>query len=196
MKIVTLMHDDSPTNPATFDGAWKLYSFNRRHHSHADPETFFPNGKPTIGFRRKLDTGLAFVLSYFEHGACQWSRQGTGPQCQWDNVKVAGVLVWEHTPKEMGAKSKEARAKDADSFLETYTSWCNGDVYGYAVSEVVTLPCGHTERRDLDSCFGFYGNDLTYFASEIKAALAGDTEIQFEGDAKEMSGYLNLGGGK
>jgi len=192
MKIVTLMYDHGAESPADFDGTWTLHSFNRRHKSYAGPDQFFPDGKPTIGLRRKLDVGLAFVLSYFEHGPCRWSRHGTGPQCQWDNVDVAGVLIWEHAPKDMGAKSYADRAKDADQFLDTYTAWANGEVYGYAVSEVVTLPCGHTETRDLDSCFGYFGNDLEYMASLIRESINGDLEIEFRGEARDLGPYLNL----
>ena len=192
MKTVTLMNDDSPENPADFRGAWKLYSFSRKFASFEDPENFFPDGKPSIGLRRKLDTGLAFVLSYFEHGNCVWSRKGTGPQCQWDNVQVAGILIWEHKPKDMGAKSYDDRAKDADGFLEMYTCWCNGEVYGYSVEEEVMLPCGHTETKFIDSCFGFYGNDMSYMAEQIREALDGETEFEIKGEASDILDKSNL----
>mgnify|MGYP001579667606 FL=1 len=181
MKIVRLMADYSPENPATaFDGQWSIYSFNSRHASYADPEKFFPDGKPAIGLRRKLAVGTAFLLDYFEHGNCVWSIAGTGPQCQWDNSRNAGLLVWEHPVKEMGAKTRADREKDAAAFLETYTCWCNGEVYGYEVLEIATLPCGHTETRPIDdaSCWGYFGNDLDYMAECVREHVQGDS-VQF-----------------
>lgn len=193
MKIVTLHFDSDLDCPSDWDGQWMLYSFNRRHKSYRSPETFFPEGAPTPEFQRQLDEGLAFVLSYFEHGNCVWSLQDTGPQCRWDNVDCAGILVWEHPAKDMGAKTKEDRAKDATKFLEVYTAWCNGEGYGYSVEEIVTLPCGHTETRDLDSCFGFYGTDVEYMASQCKDAVAGDPEVEIRGEAKDLADHYDFG---
>lgn len=189
MKTIGLYYDDSPECPNEW-GGWKLYSFSRRHNSYESPERFFPNGKPTLGLRRKLAVGTAFILSYFEHGQCRWSRRGTGPQCQFDNVDVAGILVWEAPVKNLGAKTLADRQKDADGFLETYTNWCNGSVYGFRVTDHVKQECGHVEKVDLDSCFGFY--DLDSMAEEIRQCLNGDTEIQFEGDAKDLGSFLKL----
>jgi len=203
MKIVRLMHDDSPECPADFDGQWKVYSFSNRHKSYRNPDDFFTvkhdkHGDRVIiprspGLRRKLDVGLAFVLSYYEHGLCSWSRAGHGPQCRWDNTPFAGLLVWEHKAKDMGAKTYEDRAKDADAFLEMYTNWCNGSVYGFSVEEEVTLDCGHTERRDLDSCFGFY--DAKYMAEEVRAIVQGD-DVRFEGAAADLASYYDFKGEK
>jgi hypothetical protein len=196
MKIVTLFHDDSPEDPSEGDGNWTLYSFSNRHHGFKHPNNFFEDsGKPKFGIRRKLEVGTAFILSYYEHGQCCWSLQGTGPQCEWDNVDVAGILVWEHPVKEMGAKSYEDRRKDAACFLETYTCWCNGEVYGFNVEEEVTMPCGHKEIHSLDcGCCGFYGNDLDYMASEIRDALDGDTEVVFKGEAKFLADHHDFVG--
>lgn len=189
MKILTLHNDDSPENPCDFDSQWKLYSFNRKHRSYKSPDAFFPDGKPSIGLRRKLATGTAFILDYYEHGLCKWSLGGEGPSCRWDTSEGAGILVWEHPVKDMGAKTREARAKDAASFLETYTCWCNGDVYGYSVENVKTLECGHTENELIDSCFGFYGNDLDFMGEQIRAAIDGDPEVQIRGEAKGLADY-------
>lgn len=188
-KIITLYHDEFAESPAEFgDGCWKLYSFSHKHRSFEHPDKFFPDGKPTLALRNKLRVGLAFVLDYYEHGQCCWSLASNGPSCRWDTARNAGLLVWEHSPSVMGAKTREDRAKDAEGFLETYTAWCNGEVYGYSIEEVVTLPCGHIEMRDVTdgSCFGFYGNDLDYMKSEIIACLDGDTEILIKGDAQDL----------
>jgi hypothetical protein len=192
MKIVTLMNDISPENPCDDSEGWKLYSFGRRHSNHRDPESFFPNGKPSIGLRRKLAVGTAFLLSYFEHGNSVWSLQGDGPKDQWDSVHMAGLLVWEGKAKDLGPPEK--REEYAEAFLEVYTCWCNGEVYGYSVEDVKTLPCGHKdEPTDVDSCFGFYGNDLEHMAEEVRAAVDGDPEVEIRGEASDLAGFRDFG---
>lgn len=164
MKLkIRVEHDQDVDNPSEEgDGQWTLYSFNRNHSSFKHPEelglgALNEQGNPTVknpGLRRKLDVGLAFVLSYFEHGGCIWSLKGAGPQCRWDTVQVAGLLVWENKPSDMGPKDFEGRRKDAAEFLKTYTAWCNGECYCYMVED----ESGET----VDSCGGFIGPDLDY----------------------------------
>ena len=127
------------------------------------------DGLPQVRDRKlrdKLKNGLAHFLSYFEHGDCLWFRKdGTTPggvEFQWDGVRLAGLLVWEHRATAMGAKTFEERAKDADGFLKEYTDWANGHGYRYSIE----TPSG----KVLDSCGGFLGDPddmLDNIAAEI-----------------------------
>jgi hypothetical protein len=184
MLTVKLEHDSDIECPNTNgDGQWTLHSFGNRHVNHTDPEKFelYRNRKGELASRnrplnRKLQNGLAFILSYYEHGNCMWSRSGHGPQCRWDNVQVAGILVWEHKADDMGAKSYEDRAKDADAFLNTYTSWANGEGLYYCIED--------ENGETIDSCGGFYGCDSDYMLEEIAHSLLNE-EYEVEGDAAD-----------
>jgi hypothetical protein len=190
MKIVRLMTDDFAPRPDEMDCQWKVYSFKRHHKHSVDKEKLLP---PTIGLRRKLQVGLAFLLRYSEHGLCSWTTAGD----QQDFDHADGLLLWEYDPKEIGNKTYADREKDADTFLETFTCWCNGECYGYRVQEEVTLPCGHTEVRDIPdaSGFGYYGNDMDYMTSEVAHYVQGD-ECRFEGDAEYLKNYHDFIGKK
>ena len=176
MKHFRLEHDEGIDDPSTFDGAWTLYSFNRHHRSYANPEQFFPNGHPTLALRNRLRVGLAFTLAYTEHGSCRWLRaERYGGRDQWDTRRLAGVLVWEHPPGDMGARTFEDRRRDADQFLETYTSWCNGEGYCF-------------DGYDLDtgeeaSLCGFYGNDLEPMWDAMRDFMGDDPDYVIGGDA-------------
>ena len=169
---------DSPECPMVWDGQWTLYSFNRNSIHHADPEQFvreWADGEATpadIGLRRKLGVGLAFWLQYYEHGLGQYDLKGEGPQCRWDTAPLAGILVWENKPGDMGAKSYDERASDARAFLATYNNWMNGLVYGYSLE----TPTG----EHVDSCWGFYEPD--YLATAISSLKHGD-RVKLKGTA-------------
>lgn len=192
--------DSDIENPAEFDGAWKPYSFGRRHASYKDPEELGlslergEDGTPKIknpGLRRKLETGLAFFLSYYEHGGCVWSLIDEGPQCQWDSVRIAGLLVWEHKPGDMGAKTREDRAKDARLFLESYNDWSNGQGLGYVVEDVIECNLGERHYEHIDSCWGFFANDKDHVFDEILAAIPEDRRDEpreFAGDLADVIG--------
>jgi hypothetical protein len=156
---------------------WKLYSFCRRHSSYQDPSSLGlgydldENGDPVVldrKIRRKLDKGLAFWLAYFEHGDCWWGRKNGeipgGVEFQWDGNRNAGLLVWEHHWRTMGAKTYEDRAKDADGFLVSYTAWANGEYLGYTIYA--------EDEDDAEDCCGGFLPDDSFF-SEIAASLAG-----------------------
>ena len=171
---VRIAHDDSPVCPMEDWGRqWKLYSFGRRHVHYKDPEALGLGdlneaGLPKVrnpGLRSKLRAGLAFFLSYYEHGRSQWSLLDTGPQCRFDSVRLAGLLVWEHPPDDMGAKTREKRAANAKQFLDTYNAWANGDVYGYDIED--------PEGIVSDSCWGYFGNDTEYMLECIQQAAGG-----------------------
>ena len=187
LKVI-IEHDEDTSSPAEDDGQWTLYSFSSRHVSYRDPESLGlsldrdEDGTPIIrspGLRSKLRVGLAFFISYFEHGQCVWSLRGTGPQCRFDSVSVAGLLVWEHKPGDMGARTREARAKDAAGFLTSYTAWCNGDTWYYRVED--------EDGEALDACGGFLGPDVGYMfdtaVASVEARLSEPTT--FEGDYDE-----------
>lgn len=84
---------------------------------------------------------------------------------------MAGVLIWERPLSELGPRTKEDRRADAAAFVETYTQWCNGETYGYVITD--------SEGEETGSCFGFIGTD--HLVSEALAGLSGDetfTEVR------------------
>lgn len=163
--FATLEHDGDAQNPCD-DGNFTVYSLGRNHLN-------------SIGLERANELleehgKRAFRLSYFEHGSCVWSLQGQGPQCEFDSVSFAGVLVIEGDDD----FDFESYAKSA---LEEYTSWCNGDVYGYTIKAYKLLrdsdgdaisSASHYESKEAfvdDSVWNFIGND--YVQEAINEAL-------------------------
>ena len=185
-KSVTVYLDsDEPQDPRDDDGNWTPYSFSPKHVQFQHPYKLGlsldrdNDGIPKVknpGLRRKLEVGLAFFLSYYEHGNCRWSLLGGGPTCAFDSVRVAGLLVWEHGPGDMGAKTYEDREKDAERFLESWTDWCNGHSISYRIED---------ENGDIvDSCGGYYASDSDYMSHEIVATIKRDglTVLDIKGD--------------
>lgn len=162
--LIVSIGSDYCENPAESDCNWRLISYSRRHATFEHPDKLFnvtrENGwlvlnPRELGLRRRLDVGLAFHLSYYEHGLCSWFRKGNGrpgTNCRFDGVTYAGLLVFEHGPAAIGSKTYAERAADADGFLEQYTDWCNGN--GLSV-DVRT----NTGEYVDGSCGGYYGSD-------------------------------------
>jgi hypothetical protein len=184
---VRIEYDSSCDDPSpTKDGCsgWRLISFGRRHLNYQDPCKVglrYATGGPSSyevedeGLRADLEAGRAFLLSYYEHGNCLWSLREEGPDCRWDSVRTAGLLVWEGDAP-CPYTSHEKASESARAFLESYTAWANGECYGYSIED---------DGEHVDSCWGYYGNDADLMVEEIKSAIDG-RPFEVTGDAAHL----------
>jgi hypothetical protein len=178
---LTLGYDCDVEQPGSGSDGWKPVSFGRRHRNFEHPGRYCLDNPANFGLRRKLQVGLAFWLSYYEHGLCRWSLCGDGPRCPWDSVEVAGILIWTGKPSGLGAKTYDARARDARSYLEEYTDWCNGHCYWFSLEQDSLTPV---------TCGGFIGTE--HLTEAINEALAGGDQVSVAGEAASLARRLKL----
>lgn len=171
---VEISYDFDMECPNDMDCQWKLYCWDTRYRNSERPVSVGINEDDwTVfnpGLRSKLRVGLAFWLRYSEHG----------PPCRWDigsAEKPDGILIWHHPRSHIGGKTYAERQKDAEAFLEMYTSWCNGDGYGFTVTDA--------DGEYVDGCWGFYGCDLDSMAEAIRHVLKG-SPYMLTGDGKDV----------
>jgi hypothetical protein len=172
---------DYDTDSPCESDSWKVYSFNFRHNSYKDPFMFIDRIDQASGaimpscpgLRQKLDRGLAFWLTYTEHGDCNWY---VGARRSNSGYLPDGLMVWESKPTDLGPKTLLDREKDAEAFLAVYTDWCNGNCYGYHLKDEV----GET----VDSCWGFIGFDS--LIAEINSHLEEGDQIVLSGEMEDV----------
>lgn len=165
---ITKSYDESADNPFQGSGI-KFVSFNRRHFNYEDPDNYvYLNDEgdwigADVGIRRKLAVGTAFILGYSEHGLCQWT---IGGRDGWDSRAVAGILI---IPPDNINKTYEDRLRHAQNYADTYTDWCNGNVWELAYEgEVIG---------------GFFGDDRELAqAARDTWGLPDDADIEIIGD--------------
>lgn len=176
MLQVTVEYDHDSENPSDW-GGWKFVSFNRQRGDYERQRDYVDradNGEivpVNIGIRRKLSCGTAFLVSAYEHSGIVYSLRGEGMRCRFDISDVAGIMLWQDKPKDLGPMAD--REKYARGFLESYNAWVNGEVYGYMITD--------ENGADVDSCWGFIG-DAEHVAENIRAVLAG-REYELTGEA-------------
>lgn len=175
---VELDYDSDAECPSEW-GGWKVISFNQRHVNFEDPylhlgppDAFGEPVPKTLGLRRRLATGTAFILSCYVHSGTAWSLKGEGMQCQWDTARIAGLLLWQGKVKDL-SKGYADRQKSARNFLRTYNAWCNGEVYRFAITR------GAEEIAEADNC---YNDDGEMFA-EIAYQLPPGAAVVYTGEA-------------
>lgn len=180
--FITIDHDSDAANPCKeWDGFGSIRSLSRKHVENIDPDEALEI--------LKTDPD-AVALSYFEHGNSLWmvkdSTAPAGVEFRWDGVRFAGVWIPDQCVRESytgqdGLTRRDWMVKQAAAACETYSQWCNGEVYGYSVEAFKARLDDDGEpfdalddyRRDEpifdDSCWGFYGWDS--IESEVKGVV-------------------------
>ena len=109
------------------------------------------------------DNAVILPLYLYDHSGI---TMRTSPfSCPWDSGQV-GVIYVSHEKiiKEYGALNEDTLKKATDCLVaevEVYDQYLTGDVYGYVVKKVTQCKgCKDMEAEIVDSCFGFYGDDV------------------------------------
>ncbi len=180
---------DTDCPDSGYDG-WRLVSFGRKHANYEDPgkyvRSFNRSTKEVtpgnVGLRRKLEVGLAFWLQFHEHSLGRWDLKGEGPQCPWDSVPLAGILVWTGKPSDIGAKTLEGRAEDARGFLEGFNDWANGNCYWFRLSD--------ENGEEIESFGGLIGSEA--LSEVVGEELKAGDNVKVEGGASCLKSRLTL----
>lgn len=182
-------HDPDVEPPDSGYDGWRLVSFGKKHSNYEDPAKYVRSfdrrtrevTPANIGLARKLNVGLAFWLSFYEHGQGRWDLKGEGPQCPWDSAPLAGILIWTGKPGDIGARTLEDRAEDTRDFLDSYNAWANGETYWFRLTE---------NGEEIESFGGLIGAEALseVIGEELKA---GDT-VLVQGDAAWLKENLTL----
>lgn len=116
----------------------------------------------------------AFPLYLYDHsGTCyQVAQEGQGNPflCKWDSGRVGTLFV------KRSDVGPDGTFKAAQAACRDYTSWANGEIYGYTVTD--------SEGNSLDSCWGFIGDSDGDVLDEARAAFLYEIAAQKVEDAK------------
>jgi len=167
---ITVTSDEDSENPLDESG-FVLHSFNSKHRNFHFPNAeigikwISRNAPPTYtpAMKRKVDAGLVFMCSYFEHGQCSWFLKGEGTagvEYDWDGVRNAGLLVCTMNARERKGRDIQQEARD---LLELYTHYCNGSFLYARIDDDDT-------GEVIDSCGGIL--ELESFLSDHADLLA------------------------
>ena len=154
-KTVEIHLDDNPESPREWDNLGEILYTSHRYvlgDRRVDSEEI------TKTLARKDVVSLP-VYAYIHSGTC---LNTTGYSCPWDSGQSGIIFVTkEQIRKEYSCKivTKKIREKVLSvlrSEVETYSQFCEGQVYGYQIKE--------KDGEETDSCWGFFG--LEYCKAE------------------------------
>lgn len=192
---------------------FRLADANPHHTHHVDPDELYrcedcgygrhsfaadeldEDGQDPEGFDHPYRPAnrIVCILNYFEHGRCRWSRGDVDPAGGfdpggWDTSRSAGALILNpEYADEWDELDPDRQIEIIDSFLDEFTAWANGDVFGYVIDRPIKCECcGNVEFEHVDSCWGFIvgwdwkDEHRSFLADEIKSILAAEFEVEVE----------------
>lgn len=165
--VVRTYHEDSPDSPREWDNLGTMVCFHGRYdlgdkhdYNSNDYNGWDEMSKDII---KRENVGVILPLYLYDHSGITIS---TGSfDCRWDSGQIGFIFISkEKMLKEYGGKIVTQKLKEkVEGYLklevETYDQYLTGEVYGYRVFKTETCDKGCEHEEELDSCWGFYGEE-------------------------------------
>ena len=190
-RRLRVLPDIDPINPRTeYDNFCHMALFHGRYDLGDKDIPFNPSqfsGWLEMGryIEKELDAICLPVFMYDHSGIC---LNTTGFSCPWDSRQVGFVYVTRKEIKEendisrVSPKARENAIASMKAEVQGYSSYLEGDCYGYVVEELAE-DGDETDSGDweeVDSCWGFLGRewakqafeDLGFTKEEVQEAFS------------------------
>lgn len=177
---VNIVPDNDSDSPLDWHGSEAvLVSYHRRYRGYRDDE--YRKLEPEEAEAKlKRDGYVPYKVFMYEHsGTCYKVADHNPFHCKWDSGWF-GWIGLKPSLVNMKGKCKALRTL-AEGMMDNYTTWANGGVIGYEVTD--------DEGEVIDSCYGYYDeeylkSDAKSFIETIPVSLLRKREMAFE---KEFS---------
>lgn len=160
---IEIIPDSSPESPRKWDNLGTMVCQHRRYDLGDEHNYDLSDCGSWFDVQKKLDyPPIILSLYLYDHGGITMSTKPFG--CQWDSGQVGFIFSTKETLIKEYGRADEEIIKKAQSILkaevEVYDQYLRGDVYGYKIYEVSTCDHGHEHREEIESSWGYYGEDI------------------------------------
>jgi len=158
--LIKVFQDDSPESPRSWDNLGTMACFHPRYDL-GDDNPYCSNNydgwdEMEEDIIKKENVHTILPLYLYDHSGITISTSPFG--CQWDSMKIGFIYVSkDKVEKECGEGCNVEEVLKGE--VETYDQFIRGDVYGFRISKITTCDHGHEHEEELDSCWGFYGDE-------------------------------------
>jgi hypothetical protein len=166
---IEIYQDESTESPRSWDNLGTMICFHRRYNL-GDKHNFSVEEAQDMTKGKDI---ISLPLYLYDHSGITMNT--TGFSCSFDSGCVGFIYVTkEKVRKEYNVKriTQEIIDKVTNVLkgeVKTYDQYLTGDVYGYKIFKVSECNLGCEHKEELDSCWGFYGED--YCMEEAKGIV-------------------------
>ncbi len=150
-RRVRIVADCNAENPRDTwdDPISRMVCWGRHHlgdeHDYADP----------AAFREDVDFDDCVILPLFLYDHSGITMRTAPFDCPWDSGQVGWIYCDGETIEREFNGDRERAEKALRIDVEVYDAYISGNVYGFIVEEF-----DGDDWEEVDSCWGFYGNDI------------------------------------
>ena len=153
-----IFYDETPMSPRTnFDNLGTIITKQNNRYTIGDIQV-----NDIDEYLKEYDIGLILPVFMLDHSVLLLSTRDFNDK--WDSGQCGFIFVTkeklkeEYSVKKIGKKTLEKAKSVLESEIKTYSSYVNGEVFGYKITEQKD-----NETKDIDSCWGFYGDSDQIF---------------------------------
>lgn len=160
---IEIIPDSDPESPREWDNLGTMICQHRRYYLGDKHNYDLSDCGSWFDVQKRLDyPPIILSLYLYDHGGITMSTKPFG--CQWDSGQVGFIFSTKETLIKEYGRADEEIIKKAKAILEAevevYDQYLRGEVYGYRIYEVSTCDHGHEHREEIESSWGYYGEDI------------------------------------
>lgn len=153
-------------SPREWDNVGTMVCFHNRYalgdrHNYDSPQDFKESDEAKSAY-------VCLPIFLYDHTIQKLSNQsfiGRAQHAEWDSGQVGFIYVTNEKVKELTGLEPTEENKTAVSEMlcaetELYSSYIEGDCYGFSIKDM--------QGNELDSCGGFYGDDMSEVLRQMK----------------------------
>ena len=166
--LIEIYPDQDTESPRNWDNLGTMICFHRRYNlgdknDIIDADDFNSWDEQRRWIEKKIKPAVILPLYLYDHSGITMKTSPFG--CNWDSGQVGWIVVSkENVRKEFGVKRINKKLIEKvtnilEGEIKTYDQYLTGDIYGYKIFKVTECELGHEHKEELDSCWGFYGEE-------------------------------------
>lgn len=164
--LIEIFPDNDPESPREWTNYGIMICLHSRYDLGDDHEYSRSDYNSWEELKKQIEqdfnVGVILPLYLYDHSGITIS---TSPfSCSWDSGQVGWIFC---TKEDMDSEwigfsgqEKEERSEVLlKGEVETYDQYLRGDIYGYKIFKVFTCNHGHEHKEEVESIWGFYGQE-------------------------------------
>lgn len=145
--VIELVYDTHPDDPRNWDNLGTMACYHRGF-TMGDKKQYEDANALQEYLADNADDVLHLPIYAYEHGGITIK---TSPfSCRWDSGQLGVIYVTREQAKKQGFTDDSMIYDRLEDEVAIYDQFLRGDVYGYKIFDA--------EGEELDSCYGFYGD--------------------------------------
>lgn len=158
-QLLEIFVDESPESPREWDNLGTIVTKENHHYKIGDKQVL-----DIDEYLNEQGDIIKIPLYMLDHSGISLSTKSFNDP--WDSGMIGFIyankdkIKQEFNVKRIGKRTLTKVQNIFNSEIDTYDQYVNGNVYGFVLSKV--SKCDHDEdhKEQIDSCWGFYGEDL------------------------------------